>query len=115
MQHVIVLASIQTFVLMRLCDISRMLSGRLEDYEEWVPFDDMRIHPECYMKYHWARQICTNALDVESEDYIALAQVHIRLYTRVWLSFEKCQWPRVREGLVPLFWHALAKIGCTLA
>ena len=53
-----------------------MLSGRLEDYEEWVPFDDMRIHPECYMKYHWARQICTNALDVESEDYIALAQVY---------------------------------------
>ncbi|CAM9238997.1 unnamed protein product [Chrysoparadoxa australica] len=44
--------------------------GRLEGSEDLVPFDKTRIHPECYEKHHWARQICANALDVEQDDYI---------------------------------------------
>ncbi|KAG5175016.1 hypothetical protein JKP88DRAFT_265969 [Tribonema minus] len=43
--------------------------GRLEERDDINPFDDTRIHTECYIKHHWARQICANALDVDPEDY----------------------------------------------
>lgn len=29
------------------------------------PFDDTRVHPECYNTQDWAQRICANALDVQ--------------------------------------------------
>ncbi len=49
----------------------RVRRDALESDERLNPFDDTRIHPECYTKHMWARQICANALDVDGDDYIA--------------------------------------------
>ncbi len=49
----------------------RVRQGVLESDERLNPFDDTRIHPECYAKHMWARQICANAMDVDGDDYIA--------------------------------------------
>ncbi len=49
----------------------RVRRGMLESGERLNPFDDTRIHPECYVKHKWARQICANAIDVDGDDYIA--------------------------------------------
>ena len=29
------------------------------------PFDDTRVHPECYNTQDWAQRVCANALDVQ--------------------------------------------------
>ena len=34
----------------------------------WDPFDDTRIHPECYISNDFAYKICGDALEVEIED-----------------------------------------------
>eukprot|EP00953_Heterococcus_sp_UTEX-ZZ885_P026801 14446-Heterococcus_DN1.PRE.6 len=52
--------------------------GRLEERDDLNPFDDTRIHTECYIKHHWARQICANALDVDPEDYVQVVSVSVQ-------------------------------------
>ncbi len=49
----------------------RIRPGIFENDERLNPFDDTRIHPECYTKHMWARQICANALDIDGDDYIS--------------------------------------------
>jgi hypothetical protein len=55
-------------------------AGRLEERDDLNPFDDTRIHTECYIKHHWARQICANALDVDPEDYVQVVSVSVQQY-----------------------------------
>ncbi|CAN0054949.1 unnamed protein product, partial [Ectocarpus fasciculatus] len=38
--------------------LAEQLEGQLD------PFDDTRVHPECYNTQDWAQRICANALDV---------------------------------------------------
>ncbi|CBN78798.1 GTB1; RNA binding / hydrolase, acting on ester bonds, also similar to transcription elogantion facto [Ectocarpus siliculosus] len=42
--------------------LAEQLEGQLD------PFDDTRVHPECYNTQDWAQRICANALDVQVED-----------------------------------------------
>lgn len=46
-------------VWMRLVRLAEELEGQLD------PFDDTRVHPECYNTQDWAQRICANALDVQ--------------------------------------------------
>lgn len=39
--------------------LAEQLEGQLD------PFDDTRVHPECYNTQDWAQRICANALDVQ--------------------------------------------------
>ncbi|CAM9940185.1 unnamed protein product, partial [Discosporangium mesarthrocarpum] len=51
--------------------------GKLADQEEALldPFDDTRVHPECYNTHDWAQRICANALDVQVEDeYLSIVE-----------------------------------------
>lgn len=41
------------------CRLAERLDGQLD------PFDDTRVHPECYNTQDWAQRICANALDVQ--------------------------------------------------
>jgi hypothetical protein len=59
-------------------------SGRLEERDDLNPFDDTRIHTECYIKHHWARQICANALDVDPEDYVQVVSVSVQQYAHLY-------------------------------
>jgi hypothetical protein len=59
-------------------------AGRLEERDDLNPFDDTRIHTECYIKHHWARQICANALDVDPEDYVQVVSVSVQHYTHLY-------------------------------
>ncbi|CAM9648035.1 unnamed protein product, partial [Ascophyllum nodosum] len=39
------------------------------------PFDDTRVHPECYNTQDWAQRVCANALDVQvDEDYFPIVE-----------------------------------------
>ncbi|CAN0018367.1 unnamed protein product, partial [Hapterophycus canaliculatus] len=42
--------------------LAEELEGQLD------PFDDTRVHPECYNTQDWAQRICANALDVQVDD-----------------------------------------------
>eukprot|EP00903_Cladosiphon_okamuranus_P017486 g16106.t1 len=42
--------------------LAEQLEGQLD------PFDDTRVHPECYNTQDWAQRICANALDVQVDD-----------------------------------------------
>lgn len=45
--------------LFSLVRLAEQLEGQLD------PFDDTRVHPECYNTQDWAQRICANALDVQ--------------------------------------------------
>ncbi|CAM9760476.1 unnamed protein product, partial [Choristocarpus tenellus] len=51
--------------------------GKLEEREDSSldPFDDTRVHPECYNTHDWAQRICANALDVQVQDeYLTIVE-----------------------------------------
>lgn len=50
----------------RFCCGTLLLPRLAEELEGQVdPFDDTRVHPECYNTQDWAQRICANALDVQ--------------------------------------------------
>lgn len=59
---------------MLLVRLAEQLEGQLD------PFDDTRVHPECYNTQDWAQRICANALDVQ----VSAANCAVLLYCCTW-------------------------------